>query len=77
MESDVGWIGWVVPLVMIATAIGLFWAIADILRRTGTDWDASGQSQGLWIIVVILSAPLGPILYGTIARPRLKRALLR
>ena len=71
-----GWIGWVVPVVMIVIAIGLVWAIGDILRHTGTEWDASGQSQGLWTIVVILSAPIGPILYATIARPRLRRALL-
>ena len=56
---------------------GWVWAIANIAHYSGTEWDASGQSAVLWIVIVIFLPVLGLILYLTVARPRLKSSVLR
>jgi len=42
-----------------------------VLRTDPNIWLASGQSQLVWVIVVLLAPILGPLLYLSIARPRL------
>jgi hypothetical protein len=64
-------------LVMLTTFGAWIWAIVDIARHTGTEWDASGQNHVVRVLIVLLLGLLGLILYLAIARPRLKRSLLR
>ena len=52
----------------------LIWALVDLLRRPQAQWAATGQSQLVWALVVILVGLIGPILYLAMAKPRLDAA---
>jgi len=59
-------------LVLVAPTV---WALIDLLRVRSERWTASGQSQAVWAIVILLATPLlGALLYFVIARPRLVTA---
>jgi hypothetical protein len=49
----------------------LIWALTDLLRRPTSDFTHSGQDRLLWALVVVFVGLIGPILYLTIARPKL------
>lgn len=55
----------IVPLAL------LVWALVDALQRPAAAWDAAGQQQIVWLIVIVFVGFIGPILYLVIARPRL------
>ncbi|MGZ8603778.1 MAG: PLDc N-terminal domain-containing protein [Actinomycetota bacterium] len=67
----------IVSLVMLVTLGAWIWAIADMARHTGMEWDAAGQSPVVWVLAVVFLGPLGLILYLAIARPRLRRSTVR
>lgn len=66
----------IVPLVMLTTLGAWIWALVDIARHTAMEWDASGQNQVVWVLIVLFLGLLGLILYLAIARPRLRSSLL-
>lgn len=49
-------------------------ALVDMFRHPRGSWDAAGENQLVWALVVIFVGVIGPILYLAIARPRLQRA---
>ena len=49
-------------------------ALIDAVRRDRTVWDAAGQNQIVWILLILLIGCIGPILYLTLARPKLVAA---
>ena len=61
-------------LLVLAPLALLVWALVDLVRRPQSEWAAAGQNQIVWALVVVFVAVLGPILYLTIARPRLEDA---
>ena len=56
-----------IPIVMIITLI-------DIARRPRAEWEAAGQNQLVWVLLVVFVSLIGVILYYAIARPRLEGA---
>jgi hypothetical protein len=46
-------------------------ALSEALRFEGDRWDTARQSQGVWVVVILLLPIVGPLLYYLIARPRL------
>lgn len=48
------------------------WALYDILRTSPESWTRTHQSQGIWVLVVLLVPIVGPILYLAVAKPRLR-----
>ncbi|NNE95486.1 MAG: hypothetical protein HKN24_05605 [Acidimicrobiales bacterium] len=60
----------IIPMLTIA-------AIVDLLRRPASSWPQSGQSQAVWALVIIFIGLVGPILYFTIAKPKLDAATYR
>jgi hypothetical protein len=46
-------------------------AVVDLLRRPASSWLQSGQSQAVWLLVVVFIGFVGPILYFSIAKPKL------
>lgn len=63
-------------LVMFVLTLPTILALIDALRIPTDVWAASKQSQGLWVLLVLLAPVLAPILYLFIARPRLQAAAL-
>ena len=58
-------------LVVISAVVWLF-ALIDALRRPADAWDRAGQSQIVWILVIVLVNVLGAIIYLIVARPQLE-----
>jgi len=58
-------------LVVLLFGLGLltWWAIADILKRSATEWPGSGLSRWHWALVVFF-VPLGAIAYLVYGPPR-------
>jgi hypothetical protein len=50
----------------------LVWALIDLLRRPRIQWQKADQNQIIWALVIIFIGIIGPILYLTIARPKLR-----
>ncbi len=62
---------WLVPVALVA------FALLDAVRRPVENWDGAGQSQMMWVIIILSGALLpfvGPIMYLIVARPKLKAA---
>lgn len=57
---------------VVPFAIFHIWAVIDVLKTPTSVWEAAGQNQIVWAIVVLALAFLGPILYLIIARPQLR-----
>lgn len=77
-EVEVRFIGLelVVGLVAISTLAIWVWALADSLRRPAHQWTAAGQSQVVWVLVIVVANLIGSLLYLVIARPMLNRTSL-
>ncbi|MGD2044290.1 MAG: hypothetical protein PVJ28_11610 [Acidimicrobiia bacterium] len=43
--------------------------MTDIFRRSSAAWEGSGHGQVLWVILVLVSPLLGPLLCFLLARP--------
>jgi len=50
----------------------LVWAIVDLARRPTWQWEATGQNQVVWAVIIVLISCIGPIIYLAVARPRLE-----
>lgn len=65
----------VLPLLFGPVILGtiglLILALVDLSRRPASAWEASGQNQLVWALVVIFVGFIGPVLYLLIARPAL------
>lgn len=64
----------VIGLVALSTLGIWVWALADSLRRPTAQWAAAGQSQVVWVLVIVVANLIGSVLYLAIARPALNRA---
>ena len=60
-----------------ALAIFVWWLLMliDALKIPGTTWDAAGQSQILYVVLMAVLGVIGTILYVFVARPKLRQAL--
>lgn len=76
-SSGTSIVGLILPIVMVVGFAGWVWAIGNIAHYSGSQWDASGQSAVLWVLIVIFFPVLGLILYLTVASPKLKSSVLR
>lgn len=74
---NMGGLGALVLLVMVATIWLLVLALADLTRRPAQVWDEAGHNQLVWALVVIFVGLIGPALYLIIARPGLEAASAR
>lgn len=62
-------------LFAILGLVGLaFWimALVDALKRPATQWETAGQSQIVWIVVILLASFIGALVYWMVARPQLE-----
>ena len=60
-----------VPVVLMVVAL------VDLVQRGDAEWVAAEQDRMTWLFVTLLVALIGPVLYLTVARPRLDEARLR
>ena len=67
-------IGIVFLIAFVAIPIVMFIALVDIARRPRAEWDAAGQNQLMWVLLVVFVTVIGVVLYYAIARPRLEDA---
>lgn len=60
-----------------ALALFVWWLVmlVDALRIPGATWQAVGQSQVLYVVLMAVLGVIGTILYVFIARPKLRQAL--
>ena len=61
-------------IVLLATPILMLVALIDLLGQPSSNWEATDQDRLIWLLVVVFVAIVGPILYLTMARPRLRTA---
>ncbi len=59
----VGGMELVVMVIGVAALVTWVWALVDALTRPSEDWEKTGQSQILWVIVLLLLNVLGAIAY--------------
>jgi hypothetical protein len=59
-------------LIVLVLTAPTIWALIDIIRIPTDVWAGAKQSQGLWVLLVVLVPVLTPILYLFVARPRLR-----
>ena len=59
-------------LVMLAALVLFVIALVDLVRRPAAAWEASGQNQLIWALIVIFVGFIGPVMYLAIARPALE-----
>ena len=74
---NMGGLGALVLLVMVATIWLLVVALADLVKRPAQVWDEAGHNQLVWALVVIFVGLIGPALYLLVARPALAAASAR
>ncbi len=67
-------IGIVFLIAFVAIPIVTIIALVDIARRPRAEWDAAGQNQLIWVLLVVFVSVIGVVLYYAIARPRLEDA---
>ena len=64
-------------LVIIGAALFVWWVLIlfDALRTPKSQWEAAGQSQLVYIVLMALLSVIGTIAYVVVARPQLRRAV--
>ncbi len=67
-------IGIVFLIAFVAIPIITIIALVDIARRPQAEWAAAGQSQLVWVLLVVFTSVIGVVLYYVIARPRLEES---
>lgn len=58
--------------VILLYLVPMIWAVTHALRTPEDIWEAAGQNQMVWVVIILLAPLLGPALYYVIARPRLR-----
>lgn len=61
----------VLAVIVIVAALWL-WSLADALRTNDQTWKAAGQNKLVWVVVIVLLGPLGPVLYLAVPKRALK-----
>lgn len=64
----------VLPIVALVCLIGAafwLWMLVDALRRPAAEWEAAGQNQVVFVVVIAVLGVVGAIVYALVARPRL------
>jgi hypothetical protein len=63
-------------LLLVALSIGAWWLLmlVDALRTPQSVWKAAGQSQLLYVLLMVLVGVLGTLVYVLVARPQLREA---
>ncbi len=60
-----------VLLFALAAPVLMIWALVDLLRRPAMQWEGSGDTRLMWVVLIVLVAIIGPLLYLTIGRRQL------
>ena len=55
---------WIIPLLALTLGLSL-WAIVDLFAAERVVW---GGNRWLWLAVILLSTPIGPLLYFLVGR---------
>lgn len=57
-------------------AVFVWWLVAliEALKTPSSQWQAAGQSQILYVVLMVLLGVIGTILYVAVARPALRNA---
>jgi NADH:ubiquinone oxidoreductase subunit 6 (subunit J) len=63
----------VVMSIAVAGLVLWVWALIDVLKRPKGEWERTGQSQMLWLIVLVLLNVLGAVAYLVTAGSRRNR----
>ena len=50
------------------------WSLVDAIQRPDAEWELTGQSKLLWILVLIFVGIIGSFIYLLVARPSLEEA---
>ncbi len=53
----------VVMSIAVAGLVLWVWALVDVLKRPKVEWERTGQSQMLWLVVLVLLNVLGAVAY--------------
>jgi hypothetical protein len=65
----------VIFAVMLAFVLPI-WGVIDAAIRPDRAWKAAGQSQVVWVIVMLLLPLIGAIVYFAVIRPKVREAAL-
>jgi hypothetical protein len=49
--------------------------LIDALRRPAPAWEAAGQNQIAYIVVIVVLGFIGALVYALVARPRLQQVV--
>jgi hypothetical protein len=67
-------VGSTVALAVIVIGAALWlWSLIDALRTNDQTWNAAGQNNLVWVVVIVLLGLLGSALYVAVAKRALKR----
>ncbi len=55
---------WLIPLVALSAGLTI-WAMVDLL---GADRRVAGGEKWVWLLIILVSTPLGPLVYFLVGR---------
>jgi hypothetical protein len=63
-------------IAVVGFALFVWWILMliEALRTPDSQWEAAGQSQLLYALVMVFLCVIGTIVYVVVARPQLRRA---
>ena len=63
-------------VVVVGVALFVWWTLVliEALRTPTSQWEASGQSQIVYVVLMVLVGVIGTIAYVVVARPQLRSA---
>lgn len=61
-------------LMVISVGAFVLWIVAliDALKIPATEWEAHGENQILWIVLIVVLGAIGAILYWLMPRAKIK-----
>lgn len=68
------------PIAALVFLIGgafWLWMLVDALRRPVAEWEAAGQNQIVYAVVIVVLGFIGALVYALVARPRLQEIARR
>lgn len=69
---EIGLLGVIVLLVALALFAWWLVMLIDALRTPGMTWESAGQSQLLYVLLMVFLGLIGTVLYVAVARPKLR-----